>query len=157
VAASIIYVGDDDCHRVAVLKTAGFEVNDCTSFAQLHSALTAFRAADAVAIAESHGQLPQKAISLTRASSSIPLILFQSAESLYDRAEFDLVISPCADPRKWLTDVQALIERSYILRAQSQALHAQSASLRKDAAALVEKSRLERARSRTELGRNRQR
>jgi hypothetical protein len=163
-AASIIHVGIDDCQRIEVLKVAGFDVNQCNSFDQLHSALLGIPAADAVAIAEGRSEVVEKAVSLTRATSSIPLILFQgvSPHSLSD-SDFDLVVPLLTNPEVWIARVQRLIDESRALRSHSEAIRQSSASLKQesiqlsyDAKEIVERTRLELARSRKEIERNRQ-
>jgi hypothetical protein len=162
--SSIIHVGTDDCQRIAVLRVAGFEVRSCNSFDQLHSALLGIPPADAVAIAECRGALIDKAVSLTRATSSIPLILFQgtSPHSLIG-SDFDLVVPVLTSPQVWIARVQTLIEESRAIRTRSEAIRETSALLRQASAALssdvkavVEKTRLERERSKREVERNRQ-
>lgn len=163
-AASIIHVGVDDCQRIAVLKVAGFEVNDCRSFDQLHAALLGIPAADAVAIAESRGELIEKAVSLTRVTSSIPLILFESpSPHLFNDSDFDLVVPALTSPAVWLERVQKLIAESRALRARSEGilevsemLRQRSALLKSEATSAVMRSRMERARSRKEIQRNRE-
>jgi hypothetical protein len=159
-AATIIHLGTDDRHRIAVLKTAGYVVKNCDSFAQLHSALIAIPPADAVAISESRNELCEKAISLTRAASAVPLILFQSATSGFNESDFDLVVPVLTPPQVWIDEITRLIEESRALRLrlealrnESAALQQQSALLRAESAIVREKSRRERERSRFESAR----
>jgi len=159
-AATIIHLGTDDRHRVTVLKAAGYLVNICDSFSQLHSALVAIPPADAVAVSESRNELCERAISLTRASSAVPLILFQSDISQLNEADFDLVVPTLTPPKVWIDEIKKLIEESGALRLrleplrqESAALQQKSALLRAESAAAREKSRRERGRSRMEVRR----
>ncbi len=162
-STSIIHVGVDDCQRIPVLKSAGFQVNPCDSFDQLHSALAGIPPADAVAIAECRSALIEKAVALTRATSSIPLILFQgtSPHTLND-SDFDLVVPVLTSPQIWIARMQAMIEESRTLRARSEAIREASslltqasAALRGEAKTAREKSHFEQVRAKSEVERNR--
>jgi hypothetical protein len=164
--ASIIHIGTDDCHRIAVLEHAGYFVNSCTSFNQLLEALTGIPLPDAVAVSESFDELPVKAVFMARATSTtIPLILFQNASPLisrYDQSDFDLVVPAFANPHKWVVEVQAFLEESRAIRARTEALREESLllrqrslKLRKECIATRERSWVERQRSKAERERNR--
>jgi hypothetical protein len=160
-AATIIHFGTDLRHRTEVFKTAGYVVNNCSSFDQLHSALIAIPPADAVAFDESRGKLCARAVSLTRATSSLPLVLFRSLTPRLDASEFDLVVPVLTPPQVWIAEVVRVVEESRLLdtqyealRQESALLRQQSALLRMESAAARERSRLERARSAAEAQRN---
>jgi hypothetical protein len=160
-AATIIHHGTDEGHRVAMLKTAGYIINNCDSFAQLHSALMAIPPVDAEAIAECRDEPCEKAISLSRAASAVPLILFQSAIPQFNESNFDLVVPALTPPQVWVDEVKRVIEESRNLRTYSarnsparrgsaQATVRFAAS---ESAAVREKSRREGERSKTEVAR----
>jgi hypothetical protein len=107
--ARIVHFGSDNSFRVALLKTAGYSVDECNSVSQLHAALIGLREADAVVISEGDGDAPYDAISLTRSTSMVPLILFRSRNPHYDESEFDLVVPEAIDPAKCLSDIARLI------------------------------------------------
>jgi hypothetical protein len=107
--ARIVHFGLDSCFRGALLKAAGHSVEECNSVSQLHAALIGVREADAVVFSEGEGEVPYDAISLTRSTSTAPLILFRSRSPHYDESEFDLVIPEFTDPNKWLKEIAALI------------------------------------------------
>jgi hypothetical protein len=111
--ARIVHFGFDDCARIAVLKRAGYCVEDCNSVSLLHAALVEVRGADAVAITENDGVAPNDLISLARATSMAPLILFQSTNPHYDESEFDLVVPALTGPRQWLSEIGRLIEQKH--------------------------------------------
>lgn len=132
-------------------KTAGYLVDCCTSFDQLHQALIRVPLADAVAVSECFEELPQNAVSLTRAMVSIPLILFRSADPCLDEADFDLIVSAYANPNVWVREVEQLIEESRATRARTQVLRQdtkllieRSGILRQESAVARQKSRSER-------------
>jgi len=151
--ARIVHFGSDTCHRMPVLKSAGYSINDCRSLAQLHYALQICAEADAVVMTEPDRVAPDSAISIARSSSTAPLILFPGRRLEYKESDFDLVVPALTPPEQWLSDIAALIQRSQAIRAQSQSLVDQS-SLRREAEAARKKSRLERERSRRECARN---
>jgi hypothetical protein len=107
--ARIVHFGCDDCHRIAALKRAGYLVEDCGSTSLLHAALVEVQGADAVVIAENDGAALCDLISLTRATSMVPLILFQGRNPHYDESDFDLVVPALTGTRQWLTAIAALI------------------------------------------------
>jgi hypothetical protein len=112
VAVRIVHYGDDVCNQVAALREMGYSVSECVSLAELHAAMVGVMRADAVAIAESNGTVPDQVVSLVRATSAVPLILFQSENPQYSDAEFDLVI-PCASTaEEWADNFAELIARS---------------------------------------------
>jgi hypothetical protein len=119
-ASRIVHFGVDDCHRIAVLKSAGYCVDDCgNSVSQLHVALIGVRETDAVVMAESIGILPEKALSTVRSVSMAPVILFQSKNPHYDESEFDLVIRKLTHPDRWLNDIGVLIEQRHSIHTHS--------------------------------------
>lgn len=111
-AVRIVHFGSDTLDRVAALKSKGYSVEECNSLAQLHASLIGLEPTDAVAIAENDGTVTDRAISLVRAISSAPLILFRDEDRHYNRAEFDLVVPLDAAADKWLNDVAEMIARS---------------------------------------------
>jgi|HubBroStandDraft_5_1064220.scaffolds.fasta_scaffold85200_3 hypothetical protein len=108
----IIHVGLDDCHRIAVLKNAGYEVVGCNTNSLLHAALVGVHEISALLISESDdAESSDDAISLTCSNSTAPLILFQSESRRYDESEFDLVIRRLTAPREWLSEIAMVIEQ----------------------------------------------
>ena len=64
--AHVLHIGADDCHRVAVLRSVGYQVDECLSLPQLASALERRKGVDAVFLTESDGYSHEDAISLAR-------------------------------------------------------------------------------------------
>ena len=112
VAAKVIHFGADDCHRLMVLRSAGYFVDDCQSLVQLRNRLAKDDAADALLISDAEGVEPNEAIALARTHPSAPVILFRSTTLAYQEAGVDLIVHTLTPPEVWLPEVDALIERS---------------------------------------------
>lgn len=108
----IVHFGIDNFNRVAALKNRGYSVDECHSLGQLHAFLVGMLPTDAVAIANNDGPEQDHAISLIRAISTVPLILFRDEDHHYNKAEFDLVVPSDAAAGEWLSDIAELIARS---------------------------------------------
>jgi hypothetical protein len=154
----IIHYGVDDCHRVPVLKFAGYSIADCQSIVQLRAALQSTEDPGAVVMTEIEDMAPRRAVSIVRSTSSAPLVLFPGrASGIFEfEFEFDLVIPVLTPPEQWLSDMAELIDRWFALRARTHALSAQSALLRLESSRAVRKSQQERMRSRAECAKNRE-
>lgn len=111
-AVRIVHFGRNNLNRIAALKSKGYSVDECHSLGQLHAYLVGMLPTDAVAIAESDGTVEDHAISLIRAISTAPLILFRNGNDHYNRAEFDLVVPHDAGAGEWLSNIAELIARS---------------------------------------------
>ena len=122
----VLHIGVDDCHRVAVLRSVGYRVDECGSLPQLARALERTKGAVAVFMTESDGLSPEKAISLARERSAAPVILFQSSNQETNDRAFDLVIPPLTSPDRWLREVGALLDGSRGMRRNSSPLTPQS-------------------------------
>lgn len=106
---SILFFGNDTCHRLPVLAAAGFAVEHCSSVAQLSGALSAGPEPKAVLLCDHDGRLPEDAIALVRTYPAVPLILFRETNHLWDEAAFDLVIPVLTPPPTWLNEIAALL------------------------------------------------
>jgi len=152
-AARVIHFGPDDCHRLMVLRTAGYAVDNCNSLIQLRSSLLTGGGADAVLVSDGEGVAPETAIAVAKSHSSAPVVLFRSTNLSYQDSGFDLVVHSLTPPEVWLNEVDALIARSLALRAQSEALVTESRQLRRESVVSVVRSRAERERSKRERAR----
>lgn len=150
-AAHVLHIGMDDCHRVAVLRSVGYRVEECASLVQLATALDG---ADAVFLTESDGVPVEKAVSLARQRSAVPVIMFRRTSQGESEQEFDLVIPPLTSPDKWLREVSSLLEWSRTVRDQARVIADQARALRKETSALRMDSERERDRSVRERMRN---
>jgi hypothetical protein len=144
----------DDCHRVAVLRSVGYRVDECASLVQLATALERANGADAVFLTESDNISSEKAISLARERSTAPVVLFSRSAQGEEEYEFDLVIPPLTSPEKWLREVGSLLEWSQVVRDQARAITKQARTLRRETSALRMDSLRERERSVRERTRN---
>lgn len=115
----IIHFGLDKCHRIAILKSAGYVVEGCNSASQLRATIAEASSFAAVAMTECDGALPTEALSLVRANSDAPLILFQSRNPHYNESHFDWVVRVLTDPRQWLSDIETVIERNRSARRRA--------------------------------------
>jgi hypothetical protein len=110
--AKVVHFGTDDCHRLMVLRSAGYVVEDCASLVQLRAVLAGATEIEAVFMSDSQGTSPREPMAVVRAYSSLPAILFQSTNLSYDDSGFDLVVHTLTPPEVWLEDVNGVIERS---------------------------------------------
>ena len=140
-AVRVIHFGPDDCHRLTVLRSAGYSVDACNSLGQLHASLLAGGVADAVVMSDGEGVAPAEVISLARTHSSAPVVLFRGTNRAYEDSMFDLVVHTLTPPEVWLTEVDAVIAKHRVLRAHSSVLTLESARPRQEAAIVARKLR----------------
>jgi hypothetical protein len=153
-AARVIHFGPDDCHRLTVLRSAGFAVDDCASLAQFRGSLLSGSHADAVLLSDGEGFAPEDAAALARNSSTVPVVLFSGTNRTYQGAAFDLVVHSLTPPEVWLHEVDALIAKTRVLGGRLPVLSRQSARLLEESALAVNKYRTERVRSMPVRARN---
>lgn len=110
-SARIVHFGKDDCHRVSVLRSAGYAVEDCRSLRAFREALVADGKPDAVFITEREDSLQGVAITLSKSCSSAPLVLFRRGHGDLRDEGFDLVVDSLTPPARWLGEVGELIAR----------------------------------------------
>ena len=146
-AARVIHFGCDDCYRIEVLRSAGFEVRESQSIADLGIDLQRDDGLDAVFMSEDLGHDLEQAAEVARQYTQAPLVVFRRSSEPIDISKFDKVYSSLVPPWIWLRETAALIE-------QSRALRKESARLRHETQDVVMQSRGQRARSRAELMRN---
>ncbi len=144
-AANVVHFGEDMWYRLPVLRSAGYRVEQCDSLEHFSTFLA--WGPDMVVLEEEPLVPLRRAISFTRARSTAHLVLFRHELSSTLVEGCDLVIPSLTAPEEWLVDLATLLERSRIIRADSQALVQKSASLRQDAANVREMTREIRARS----------
>lgn len=118
--AHVLHIGADDCHRVAVLRSVGYQVDECLTLQQLASALEIRKNVDAVFVTATDGFSHEHAVSLARQHAA-PVILFQNSNGEDSVRQIDLVVEPLTSPSKWLRDVRSLLEWNRGVRAQSKA------------------------------------
>ena len=109
--ARVIHFGPDDCHRVMVLRSAGYSVEDCLSLSQLRATLETGQPPDAVLMSDGDGVAPSDAIAIARHHSSHLVVLFRNSNLEYEDSGFDLVVPCLTPPEVWLNEVDALIKQ----------------------------------------------
>ncbi len=110
--AKVIHFGPDYCHRMMVLRSAGYTVEDCETLLELDTSLAAGDSADAVLMSDGEGVSAREAVAVARSRSTLPLILFRNTNQAYEEGGFDLVVQSLTPPEVWLNEVDALIERA---------------------------------------------
>lgn len=154
-AARLIHFGWDQCHRVAVLRSAGFEVKESHSLSTLWLDLKRDEQIDAVIVSEDDRQNAEEAADLVHQHHRLaPVIVFRGKVHSLDESKFDRVYTSVVSPEIWLAETDMLIQKSQIIRQESLKLQQKSILLQRDSQALRERSSRERARSRTEIERN---
>jgi hypothetical protein len=114
--ARIIHFGPDDCHRLMVLRTAGYSIDDCRSLIQLRDCLCSGAAAEALLMSDTAGAEPCEAAELAKVYASIPVILFRSNNLSYEESGVDLVVHCLTPPDVWLSEVSSLIEKNRMVQ-----------------------------------------
>lgn len=115
--AKVIHVGSDDCHRVEVLRRNGFEVLMSDSLDGLRLHLERETDVDAVFVTEETPQRAERAATLVRQHSGVPLILFRRSHTSLDESWFDRVYAPLVRPAAWLFETAVVIMQVRELRA----------------------------------------
>ena len=129
-AARIVHFGVDDSFRLAILSSAGFEVEDCdSSLLQFADALR--KSPDAVVLSEDEGLdcTAQKAATLARSECKAPVVLFRNAGTVHEYPELDLIIPTLTEPSIWLQAIHAVILRARKVQIESKLMQQKSASL----------------------------
>lgn len=130
-AATILHVGNDNCHRIPVMENAGLAVVKCEpSVSSVEKAFAGTTAFSGIAfhnqIAASLGTLASTA----RRLSTAPLILFRNTFADCDEHLFDLVIPVQTPPPVWLKSLEAAISVSCHLQQESELLCQDAAKVR---------------------------
>lgn len=115
-APSVLHFGKDDCHRLSILRSAGYRIEQCSSMPQLASALCTAQV-DAVFVTEGEPRSLDQVIPLVRAHSGVAIILFQTTNRRILEKQFDLVVHSLMTPEEWLESVRVVLERKRHLRA----------------------------------------
>jgi hypothetical protein len=152
--ARVIHFGPDDCHRLMVLRSAGYAVDDCHSLVELRTTLANDAAPDALVTSDAEGFEPKEAIALVKTRASIPVVLFRSTNLACEDSGVDLVVHCLTPPEVWLSEVDALIEKCRGARPRSERPVNPSAQLRRESSAARNRPRVERQRAKFECARN---
>jgi hypothetical protein len=134
-AATILYVGDDICHRIPVMESNGILVfrSECT----VGGLRTSFAKGDLFSAITFHNDIAapsDKVVSAARELCRAPLVLFRNYSIDCDDAAFDLVIPVPALPEVWSKTLAQAIR-------DSRKTHQYSRQLRADCVSVRERSR----------------
>lgn len=133
--ASILFVGEDTCHRVPVIENAGIAVvrSECST-GSVQSALLADPLFSAITFHNDFLAPSGAVVSTARRLSPAPLVLFENPSVDCDRRLFDRVIRAPGSPAEWLRSLREAIEEARNLRHESEHLRSQSQRLRAESA-----------------------
>ena len=105
----ILTFGYDACHRWAVMRFAGYRVDECESIRDLRQKLMASTDVDAVIMVEDIVSIPSEAIIAAKSYFHGPLVLFESRCAAENEHVFDLRVPNLTQPSEWLQRIQAVI------------------------------------------------
>jgi hypothetical protein len=108
----LLSFGYDACHRWAVLRLAGFTVNQCDSIRELREQLMGSEAVDAVIMVEDIVRVPPEAIIAAQSYFTGPLVLFEGRFPVTHQDPFELCIPLLTRPEVWLPQIEKLTEAS---------------------------------------------
>lgn len=109
-APHVLHFGQDDCHRLAILRSTGYEIEPCATLAQLAAALRTAHV-EAIFLTENESGTLDAVIPEIRAHTSAAIILFKTTNRRTQEKLFDLVIPSLMTPEEWLESVRAVLER----------------------------------------------
>lgn len=118
-AARIVFVGRDTCHRLPVLVQAGYQVKNFESLGSFRDTRQPGADADAILLTDLDAGSAESALAVARAHGSAPVILFRDHNWDYEFRNFDMVVPPLTGPRKWLEQMEFLIRQSRAKRRLS--------------------------------------
>ena len=111
----LLSFGYDACHRWAVLRLAGFQVDQCASIQELRELLMrshfmGSNSMEAVIMVEDIVPVPMEAIVAARSYFTGPLVLFEGRTPTVHRDVFDLSVPVLTRPEVWLPQIDKLNE-----------------------------------------------
>jgi hypothetical protein len=108
-AARILHFGLDQCHRIAVLRRAGFYVTEAASLYEVHLLFRSRLPFDAVVVSEDDRTDPREVLELVQRKTKVPVLLFRKANREIDRRGFSYVSQPLDSPGHWLNERALLV------------------------------------------------
>jgi hypothetical protein len=107
--------GYDACHRWAVLRLAGFTIDECGSIQELRERLMrshfmGSHSVEAVIMVEDILVLPPEAIVAARSYFTGPVVLFEGRTPTSHGDAFDLRVPVLTRPEVWLPQIDKLSE-----------------------------------------------
>ena len=126
----LLSFGYDACHRWAVLRLAGFQVDQCGSIQELRERLMrshfmGSNSVEAVIMVEDIVPVPPEAIVAARSYFTGPLVLFEGQTPPSHRDSFDLCVPVLTRPEVWLPQIDKLNE-TIRSRAFSENVHSKA-------------------------------
>lgn len=119
-AATVLHVGNDTCHRIPVMEMSGIVVRRCEcSVDSVRALLQEEDSIAAVAFNNDTFPLTDAVVSTARELSDAPLILFESASVKCDDERFDVVIEVLTEPSVWAKTLHQAIEKRARLQLQA--------------------------------------
>lgn len=133
--ATVLYVGDDICHRIPVMESNGILVfrSEC-SVGGLRTSLAKGDLFSAVTFHNDIVAPASKVVSIARELCHAPLVLFRNYSIDCDETAFDLVIPVPMPPEVWTKSIAAAI-------GEARKIHQYSRDPRADCESVREKSR----------------
>lgn len=130
-AGAILYVGDDICHRVAVMESAGITVlrTEC-SVSGVRSSFASGRIFSAVTFHNDLVPPRESVVTTARELSRTPLILFKNPGIDCEDWLFDLIISVPTPPEVWSKSLQQAIKDARSVQEYSRQLRQECADAR---------------------------
>lgn len=151
-AARVIHFGFDDCYRVKVLRSAGYEVKESHSLVDLRTDLQRDDGIAAVFVSSDDEGTAEEAATIAR--NSAPVIVFRREMQPLDESKFDCIFERTIPPADWLSATAEVIANSRGIREASEKLRIETKWLRDDAAEVCAESRRQIERARILIGRN---
>lgn len=126
----LLSFGYDACHRWAVLRLAGFQVDQSGSIQELRELLMrshfmGSHSVEAVIMVEDIVPVPPEAIVAARSYFTGPLVLFEGRTPTGNREAFDLSVPVLTRPEVWLPQIDKLNE-TIRSRALIEAVHSKA-------------------------------
>ncbi len=111
----LLSFGYDACHRWAVLRLAGFTIDECGSIQELRERLMrshfmGSHSVEAVIMVEDILVLPPEAIVAARSYFTGPVVLFEGRTPTSHEDAFDLRVPVLTRPEVWLPQIDKLNE-----------------------------------------------
>lgn len=153
-AATLIHFGCDDCHRVAVLKSAGYDIHEPKTLDELGILLLQDQHVAAVIISEEDSRSAEQAATVARERTNVPVILFRRSGTDLNEHLFDRVYASFLQPDEWLAETAELIELNRISCERLKAVGEHSEHLKREVQSAKGQSRWQRARGRIQAGRS---
>lgn len=113
-ADQVVHFGWDDCYRVQVLQSAGYEVKVSACLEGLCLELQHNERVVIVVVSEDDRRSAEQAAEVVRRYCTAPLILFWRNQNRLDESKFDRVFASFVQPQVWLDETAALIEQARV-------------------------------------------